>query len=69
MTKPMDNIVSIGVCNYGMIKNMKDFQRLESTEPQTNSFSTQDHHLVSEISWKFLSSLYKKKKKNSVLLN
>lgn len=29
MTKPKDKIVSIGVCNYGCVKNLSDFQRPE----------------------------------------
>ncbi|CAF0946556.1 unnamed protein product [Adineta steineri] len=30
LTKPLDKTVAIGVCNYGCVKNIKDFQRLES---------------------------------------
>ncbi|UJR20407.1 hypothetical protein I4U23_023538 [Adineta vaga] len=32
LTKPQDKTVTIGVCNYGCIKNLNDFQRLEQNE-------------------------------------
>lgn len=32
LTKPHENAVAIGVCNYGCIKNLNDFQRSEHME-------------------------------------
>ena len=29
LTKPLHKTVAIGVCNYGFVKNINDFQRLE----------------------------------------
>lgn len=46
MTKPEDKTMAIGVCNYGAVKNIKDFQRLEHIELQSHSCSFQDKDFV-----------------------
>ena len=33
LTKPQDKAVAIAVCNYGCVKNVNDFQRLDLNEP------------------------------------
>ncbi len=47
LTKPHDKVVAIGVCNYGCVKNVTDFQRPEHIELSNNSPSSQDQNLVS----------------------
>ncbi|CAF3482445.1 unnamed protein product [Rotaria sp. Silwood1] len=42
MTKPDDRTIAIGVCNYGSVKNMKDFQRSEHIELLNNSSSSRN---------------------------
>ncbi|CAF1295890.1 unnamed protein product, partial [Rotaria sordida] len=45
MTKPDGKTIIIGVCNYGSVKNMNDFQRLEHVELLNNSSSSRDQDL------------------------
>jgi len=47
LTKPHDKAVAIGVCNYGCVKNLSDFQRPEHIELLNNLSSSQDLNLVS----------------------
>ncbi|CAF2007270.1 unnamed protein product [Rotaria magnacalcarata] len=46
MTKPEDKTIAIGVCNYGSVKNIKDFQQLEHIELENHSCSFQDKDSV-----------------------
>lgn len=46
MTKPDDNTVAIGVCNYRCVKNIKDFQRLRQND-FINQFPYENHNFVS----------------------
>lgn len=46
LTKPLDKAVAIGVCNYGCVKNLNDFQRLEHIESSNNYSSLEDQNLV-----------------------
>jgi hypothetical protein len=48
LTKPQDRAVAIGVCNYGCVKNINDFQRLEQTEPLNDLSQSRDENLVSK---------------------
>ena len=42
LTQPKDKTVAIGVCNYGCVKNLSDFQRLEHAQksPSLTSVET-----------------------------
>jgi len=47
LTKPHDKAIAIGICNYGCVKNLSDFQRPEHIESTNNLSSSQDPNLVS----------------------
>lgn len=49
MTKPEEKITAIGICNYGSVKNIKDFQRSENMEQRNNSSTIENQAYVSII--------------------
>lgn len=54
LTKPHDKAIAIGICNYGCVKNLSDFQRPEHIELSSNLSSSQDPNLVSRDTEIFL---------------
>ncbi len=46
LTKLHNKIVAIGVCNYGSVKNINDFQRLEQIEKVKRPSATHEENLV-----------------------
>ncbi|CAF1028475.1 unnamed protein product [Adineta ricciae] len=45
LTKPLHKTVAIGVCNYGFVKNIGDFQRLEVEKSFEEAMGTEDRDL------------------------
>ena len=48
LTKPLQKTVAIGVCNYGFIKNISDFQRLEVEKSFEEVMATEDQDPVNK---------------------
>ncbi len=46
LTKPHDKAIAIGVCNYGCVKNLSDFQRPEHMESTNHSSSVDEQYLM-----------------------
>ena len=46
LTKLHNNIVAIGVCNYGSVKNINDFQRLEQIKKVNRLSAINKENLV-----------------------
>lgn len=47
LTKPQDTLVAVGVCNYGCVKNVQDFQRLSESENLEDSTVSLEQSAVS----------------------
>jgi hypothetical protein len=47
LTKPKDDVVALGICNYGCVKNLADIQRPEHVD---TSYTSSNHRALKHVS-------------------